>query len=385
MYRVANNDAKRSVGRAKRLAWQEWSDDLHTTEGQQKMYRLAKQMRRDRKDVLGSNFIKDENGAIKIDSAEAVDRWKRYFHQLLNEETEYSIEETYPVQGLLEQITSVEVVAALESMKDRKAAGPTEVTSELIKYVGGQGVDYLTEVFQGIAREGRPPIEWGMSITVPLYKGVGDALECGKYRGLRLLEHGMKIWEKVLLQRLRAIVNVSEQQFGFQKGRSTTDAIFILRQLQEKYCRKKRPLYHIFVDMEKAFDRVPRPVIEWALRKQSVMALYSCSSSKVRFAGVDSVDFPIGVGVHQGSALSPLLFVLVIEEASKSCRRGHPWELLYADDIVLTADSKERVEEMFRSWREALLSKGLKVNLAKATEEVITSGRYPCAVCGSGV
>ena len=57
--------------------------------------------------------------------------------------------------------------------------------------------------------------------------------------------------------------------------------------------------------------------------------------------------FPIGVGVHQGSALSQLLFMLVMEEATKHCRRGDPWELLNADDLVLSADTKQGVEEMF--------------------------------------
>ena len=57
-------------------------------------------------------------------------------------------------------------------------------------------------------------------------------------------------------------------QYGFMPGRGTIDAIFILRQLQEKYLGKKKCLYYCFVDLEKAFDSVPRKVIEFALRKK---------------------------------------------------------------------------------------------------------------------
>ena len=64
-------------------------------------------------------------------------------------------------------------------------------------------------------------------------------------------------------------------------------------------------------------------------------------------AAETSVDFGIEVGVHQGSVLSPLLFIVVMEEATKECRVGDPWELLYADDLVLTAESREGVDGGF--------------------------------------
>ena len=66
---------------------------------------------------------------------------------------------------------------------------------------------------------------------------------------------------------MRDVVNVDDIQFGFMPERGTTDAILILRQIQEKYIGKNRNLYLTFVGLEKAFDRVPRKVIWWALRK----------------------------------------------------------------------------------------------------------------------
>ena len=400
LYRVANNRAKRAVTAAKRLAWSSWSENLGTAEGKLKMFKIAKQLKNEKKDIVGSNFIKDVDGSIKVNGKEAANRWRDYFRELLNVENSNLIEEEYAVQGPLPQVQREELETALAGMKSGKAAGPSEVTSDMLRLAGDTGKEMLLEIFQKILREEKSPKEWCNSLTIPLFKGKGDALLCDKYRGLRLLEHGMKIWERILLNRLKLHVKVDAQQCGFTSGKSTTDAIFTLRQLQEKYSRKKKRLYHIFVDLEKAFDKVPRAAIQWALRRQlvperlinQVMSLYKHSASQVRFAGEVSGSFPVRVGVHQGSSLSPLLFNIVMEEATKSCRKGHPWELLYADDLVLTAESRDMVVDMFKRWRSAMERRGLKVNLAKTKlmvtgkdSEIIQTGRYPCGVCGSGV
>ena len=126
------------------------------------------------------------------------------------------------------------------------------------------GIRELSNIFNDLLEGKEIPKDWKNNITIPIYKGKGDAMNCGNYRGVRLLEQGMKVNEYVLERRLREIVDIGDYQFGFRQGRSTTDAIFIVRQLQEKYNKKERKLYHIFIDLEKTFDRVPRKVIDWA-------------------------------------------------------------------------------------------------------------------------
>ena len=101
----------------------------------------------------------------------------------------------------------------------------------------------------------------------------------------------------------------------------------------------------------------------------------------------------MGVGVHQGSVLSPLLFIIVLEALSREFRTGVPWELLYADDLVVIADSLEECIAKLRMWKRGMEEKGLRVNMKK-TKVMISgtglnmlkdSGLYPCAVCRSDV
>ena len=156
-----------------------------------------------------------------------------------------------------------------------------------------------------------------------------------------------------------------------------------------------------FVDLEKTFDRVPPEVIWWALRKlgveecivRLVQGMYLNAQSRVCVGEGFSKEFEVKVRVHQGSVLSPLLFIIVLEALSCEFRAGVPWEDLYADDLVIIADSLEECVRRLLIWKEAKEKKGLRVNGGK-TKVVIcgtgldllqSSGENPCAVCRTGV
>ena len=184
-------------------------------------------------------------------------------------------------------------------------------------------------------------------------------------------------------------------------GRGTTDAIFVVRQVQEKYLGKNKRIYLGFVDLEKAFDRVPRKVVEWALRKEgvsewmikAVMTTYYEAKTAVKVEQGLSEEFEVKVGVHQGSVLSPFLFITVMQAVTKYAAEGLPWELLYADDLVLIADSEEELKRKMVTWKNAMEKKGLKVNIGKTkvmcseygVGRVNKTSNYPCGVCGFGV
>ena len=99
------------------------------------------------------------------------------------------------------------------------------------------------------------------------------------------------------------------------------------------------------------------------------------------------------MGVHQGSVLSPLLFFTVLEALSRVFRTGCPWELLYADDLMISAESMEELLVKGETWKTEMEEKGLRVNMGKTRimesginlDVLKKSGKYPCGVCQSGV
>ena len=404
IYQKAKCEAKRAVYIAQEEARKDFGEMLDNEDRKGTVFRVAKQIVRSNKDVVGGGCVKNSNGRIEVDNEKLLEAWRAHYDKISNEEFPWnkdSVKGVEAVSGPCEKLTSEEVHKAILKMKSNKASGPSGVVADMIKAAGASGTAWVTDLCNAVVKEGKIPDDWSKSWMMNVYKGKGDALECGSYRGIKLLEHVMKILERVIDSRVRRIVKVDDMQFGFMAGKGTTDAIFVVRQLQEKYLAKNKDLWMAFVDLEKAFDRVPREVVWWALRKLGVdewivsviQSMYENATTAVKVNGRLSKAFAVRVGVHQGSVLSPLLFIIVLEALSREFRDGLPMELLYADDLVLLADTMEELIEKLKTWRMEMEGKGLRVNLGKTKVMKCgdgaglreRSGKFPCGVCGKGV
>jgi len=182
------------------------------------------------------------------------------------------------------------------------------------------------------------------------------------------------------------------------KGKGTTGAIFIVRQLQEKFRAKRKKFSFGFMDLEKPFNRVPREVIRWEMCKlgveewlvSTVMSVYTSAKTVLTTVRGNSNGFEVKVGMHRGSALSSLLFVIVMEALSIEFRHALPCELLYADDLVVIAEAEDDLTKRVNEWKDSVENRGIRVNMNKT--KVMISGelqkvmqkavRWPCGVCG---
>jgi hypothetical protein len=169
----------------------------------------------------------------------------------------------------------------------------------------------------------------------------------------------MKLWERIIEHRLRGVTNVTENQFGFMSGRSTMETIFLIRQLMERYREHKKDMHMVFIDLEKAYDKVSRNIMWWALQKHKVSTkyitlikdMYDNVVTSVRTSDEDTNDFPINIGLYQGSALGPYLFALVMDEVTRDIQGDIPWCMLFADDVILVDESRTGVDQKLELWR----------------------------------
>ncbi|KAK3546772.1 hypothetical protein QTP86_001522, partial [Hemibagrus guttatus] len=270
-YKELQRRVKREVSKAKQKAYDELYTRLDTREGEKDLYRLARQMDRDGKDVQQVRVIKDRAGRVLTSEESVQRRWKEYFEELMNEENEREkrVEGVNSVEQKVDKIRKDEVRKALRRMKNGKAVGPDDIP---VEYRDGQ-----------------------------------------------------------------------------------------------------RELHCVFVDLEKAYDRVPREELWYCMRKSGVAEkyvrvvqdMYERSRTVVRCAVGQTEEFKVEVGLHQGSALSPFLFAIVMDQLSEEVRQESPWTMMFADDIVICSESREQVEENLERWRFALERRGMKVSRSK--------------------
>ena len=314
------------------------------------------------------------------------ERWGQYFSWLMNEDNpRVETEERVPNQGLTAPINEAETERELNGMKSGKAVGSDEIPAEVWKCLGWFGVVTLCKLFNSIMITETIPSAWRDSILVPIFKEKGDIQECHNYRGIKLLTHTFKIWERVLDRRVIVCTEIHESQFGFMPGRNTTDAIFIIKQTIEQYREGQKDICVTFIDLEKAYDRVPREEIWRTMRERLVpekdvklvQDMYIGCRTKVRTVAGESSKFNVEVGLHHGSALSPYLFLILMDVLTERVRKEAPVSMLFADDIVLCGDKYMDMTEYLESWRKALEEREMRVSRPKPSSWIFLSNIMP--------
>ena len=158
-----------------------------------------------------------------------------------------------------ERITKEEVRENMKRVEKVKAVGADDIPLDVWKCLGESALKFLTKEYNRTMESETMPEEWRDSVLIPIFKNKDDVESCSNYRGgIKLISHTMKQWEIIVERRLRSELTFSKQQYGFMPGKSNTGALLALRVLMEKYREDQKELHCVFVDLEKAYDKVPR-------------------------------------------------------------------------------------------------------------------------------
>ncbi|KAI8530451.1 hypothetical protein RHMOL_Rhmol11G0059300 [Rhododendron molle] len=217
-YKHASKEAKKAVRDAKLKGYESFYARLDGKDGEKIIYKLAKSREKRARDVSQVKCIKSIDSVVLVKDESIRDRWKSYFEKLLNEKHErgFGGEEVYVLGENIEyefyrRIQKFEVVKALKMMKPSKALGPDGIPIEVWKSLSDLGATWLTKLFNKIIMTRKMPDEWRRSTLVPIYKNKGDIQSYNNYRGIKLMSNTMKLWERVIEDRLRMVTTVSEK------------------------------------------------------------------------------------------------------------------------------------------------------------------------------
>ena len=290
-----------------------------------------------------------------------------------------------------------EVKRAISALKRGKSGGADLLIPEMFLECKDILSPILGRLFNYMYDKSVYPSSWSLGVIVPVPKK-GDNSDVNNYRGIALTSIFSKILSHIIEKRLRNWAEqntvISDYQFGFRSGKSTTDRIFILNSLiQTVITVEKKPLFCAFVDFKKAFDSVYRNGLWLKLLQlgtsskiiNMLRTMYSDVKACVRSDNIISECFSCLNGVKQGEPVSSLMFILFINDLYESLLNDNDdyitlndlklFLLLFADDAVLFSYTREGLQILLDRLKNYCDKWGLTVNISKTVVMVCKNGR----------
>lgn len=392
-YQEAHKLTQRSVRRDRRKHMEDLAKKAETAAARNdaaELYKITRQIsgRKNR----AQKPIADENGKLLVTMEDQLRRWREHFCKLLNDQF---VEQSTPVSPQNRRSfrgidtgnpTVQEIKSAISSLKNNKAAGIDGIPAEFLKADPDTTASILLPLFQAIWEEEIYPSDWKEGVIAKIPKK-GSLTNCNNWRGISLLSVFSKLMARIVLERIKERINstLKKHQTGFRSGHSCVDNINTLRIIIEQSTELNSPLHLMFVDFEKAFDRVKQEYIWKSLNRRGIpekivaiiKASYENARSYVLHCGQLTEPFEVQQGVRQGCILSPILFLTVVDDVMTTAvgeneRNGIQWHtfkrlshLDYADDVCLMAHSSSALNEMCQALHNNGIKVGLKINVEK--------------------
>jgi hypothetical protein len=319
------------------------------------------------KPVVASKTLLAQLGDLSI-TTRYDDGFFQRISQSVHARMRLSLEKDLGNKALDGPFVANEIASVLSELR-LGAPGGDRIPAEFLRFGGSGMVSALCALFNWVLDHSSIPSSWGKALVVLLYKD-GARSDPGNYRGISLLDIVGKVFSKVVARRLDSALDIVQSQAGFTRGRGCQYDLFALVQTLHMRKRKGKTTYLFFLDVRKAFDTVWRDGLMFKLWGKGVRgklwralyAMYSNNKTSILINGQQTRWFDILQGVRQGATESPTLFKFYINGLAQSLAKsglGVPLNgvladqiadmlsiLLFADDVVLFADSREDLQRM---------------------------------------
>jgi len=311
------------------------------------------------------------------------------------------------MEALNERISVAEVELAFAKLPNRKAAGADGITAECFKAAlddSSGEISYIlapvmTDLLNVVFLDSDFPTQFAINTLTPIYKGKGDALDMNNYRGIAVGSLFCKIFESVLYDRYNNALEMNDLrspfQLGFRRSHGTLDGLFGLRHLVDKAMHIGQPLYALFIDFEKAFDRVQRNFLISRCKQlgcsgvflEAMVKMLEDIQMQVKCHGkLGASIHTSNLGIKQGGLLSPIKFGSFMEQLHDLIKLKLPGMgpeiegmivpiLMYADDVTAFATSPQDMSLLIKIIELFCHLFGMKLNASKTYAVIFNNSK----------
>jgi len=342
---------------------------------------------------IGMRILRDEKGEIKagadiepIVKAYMGKMWGTKEHLPIN-----TLSSILPIsskqttdrlnQVLNTTITRLEVQQAIKKLKKNKTPGADLIPNEIFQLMQEKEITWLTNHLEKCRENNQFPKSWKEAELRWIFKK-DDPLILANYRPIALLQVSYKIFMRIYTTRLERAIEteglVSDEQQGFRTDRSCHSAALILEIIKGRRKQGKKPLHVAFLDISKAYDTVNHEILFQIMKNKGIQGTYLENIKELYTNNILSTISPEGKmqgtpmnrGIRQGCPLSPLLFALYVDIVTGEMQKlnkntQEPSMLLYADDMVIWADTQAELQEKMQKVVETMQKLRLQLSLKK--------------------
>ena len=257
-------------------------------------------------------------------------------------------------------ITTAEMNKIKKKLKRGKALGPDDIPNEIFLNADENTMEIYKKIINRTIHNKQIPDKWREGEILSIYKGKGKKGKCSCERGITLSSNMGKFYERIINERVKKCITISEHQGGGKKGADTTDHIIILKEA----IKRSRKTYITFLDVTKAYDKAWADALLYVINKKgvkdrlwlTVKDLNSNLIAKVRTRHGKTRDIRIRDSIRQGGVLSVTLYAAMMDEIAEEIHRqdmgiplgetGKIGCLLWMDDVALITDNKTEMQKM---------------------------------------
>jgi len=292
-------------------------------------------------------------------------------------------------QNLIKYITKEEIIKVIRCLPNNKAPGTDGITYEFYKELIEESSSVFEKIFNDVIEKGKMPSSWYKNVITLIPKKSEELEDVRNWRPISLTNCDVKIFMKILANRLNNICQkiIGTYQQGFIRGRLILESVMDIMSVMRNQSDQTRQGWMLFLDQQKAFDRVNHTYLQEVLTKmkfdpkfiQTISTLFSEQTAFIADSGVISEPFKVNRGVRQGDPLSPLLYIIAFEPFLRSLEKNlrgidlnqqsnqQRFKLTaYADDLTISIASYAEWDVVTKLIQEYEEASNAKINKTKS-------------------